>query len=195
MGKFKRRQHQQEAAPVDAQPSTVEPSAGAEADVGEEAIPVNNFEEAAAKIEEAGGDPTAPTEPVTATNTQRAVLPDALGNTVKGERHCSNCGVSEKEMLEKNPRYSLCKGVCVKCYSKLFRKAAKKPEDLTVEEIKAKIAHFEKLLAEKSGAQGLSEASTIANADENAVKASIESHGASEDATIEPLDELAMISN
>lgn len=38
------------------------------------------------------------------------------------ERNCSECGVSEAEMVAKNPKYTLCRGVCVVCYRKLYRK-------------------------------------------------------------------------
>lgn len=37
------------------------------------------------------------------------------------DRTCSNCGVTEAEMVAKNPRYTLCRGVCVVCYRKMFR--------------------------------------------------------------------------
>lgn len=38
------------------------------------------------------------------------------------ERSCSECGVTEAEMVAKNPRYTLCRGVCVVCYRKMYRK-------------------------------------------------------------------------
>lgn len=38
------------------------------------------------------------------------------------DRHCSNCGVAESEMVAKNPKYTLCRDVCVVCYRKLYRK-------------------------------------------------------------------------
>jgi hypothetical protein len=38
------------------------------------------------------------------------------------DRNCSNCGVSEGEMVKKNPRYTLCRGLCVVCYRQLIRK-------------------------------------------------------------------------
>jgi hypothetical protein len=37
------------------------------------------------------------------------------------ERTCSECGVTEAEMVAKNPRYTLCRGVCVVCYRKMYR--------------------------------------------------------------------------
>lgn len=37
------------------------------------------------------------------------------------DRHCSECGISEKETIAQNPKYTLCRRVCVKCYRKLFR--------------------------------------------------------------------------
>lgn len=153
----------------------------------------NNFADAAAKIEEAGGDATPSTvEPVT-TNA-RGVIPDQFGNNVKGSRVCSNCGILESEMLAKNPRYSLCKGVCVNCYGKLFRKN-KKPADMTVEEIEAKIKHYTDLLAAKNnGAQGSPDGSTIENVSEVSSDSAIESRGASGDATIATDEELATIS-
>jgi hypothetical protein len=40
------------------------------------------------------------------------------------ERYCSECGVSEAEMVSRNPKYTLCRGVCVVCYRKLFRKSS-----------------------------------------------------------------------
>ncbi len=40
------------------------------------------------------------------------------------DRHCNECGVSESEMVAKNPKYTLCRGVCVVCYRKLYRKKA-----------------------------------------------------------------------
>lgn len=43
------------------------------------------------------------------------------------DRHCDKCGISEAEMVEKNPKYTLCRGVCVVCYRKLFRKSSNKP--------------------------------------------------------------------
>lgn len=47
----------------------------------------------------------------------------ARGARVLGlERNCSECGISEAEMVAKNPRYTLCRGVCVVCYRKLYRK-------------------------------------------------------------------------
>ena len=38
------------------------------------------------------------------------------------ERSCTNCGVSEAVTVAKNPKYTLCRGVCVVCYRKLYRK-------------------------------------------------------------------------
>jgi hypothetical protein len=38
------------------------------------------------------------------------------------DRHCTNCGVAESDMVAKNPKYTLCRGVCVVCYRKLYRK-------------------------------------------------------------------------
>lgn len=38
------------------------------------------------------------------------------------ERNCKECGVSEAEMVAKNPKYTLCRGVCVVCYRRLYRK-------------------------------------------------------------------------
>lgn len=38
------------------------------------------------------------------------------------ERNCNECGVSEAEMVAKNPKYTLCRGVCVVCYRKMYRK-------------------------------------------------------------------------
>jgi hypothetical protein len=40
------------------------------------------------------------------------------------DRNCSECNVSEAEMVAKNPRYTLCRGVCVVCYRRLYRKKA-----------------------------------------------------------------------
>lgn len=37
-------------------------------------------------------------------------------------RSCSECGVAESEMVAKNPKYTLCRGVCVVCYRKIYRK-------------------------------------------------------------------------
>lgn len=44
------------------------------------------------------------------------------------DRICSNCGVPEAEMVAKNPRYTLCRGVCVVCYRQMYRK---KPNAIT----------------------------------------------------------------
>lgn len=38
------------------------------------------------------------------------------------ERNCNECGVSEAEMVAKNPKYTLCRGVCVVCYRRMYRK-------------------------------------------------------------------------
>lgn len=38
------------------------------------------------------------------------------------ERNCNECGISEAEMVSRNPKYTLCRGVCVVCYRKLYRK-------------------------------------------------------------------------
>lgn len=50
------------------------------------------------------------------------------------ERNCSNCGVSEAEMVRKNPKYTLCRGVCVVCYRKIYRKYSNKPKPTKGEE-------------------------------------------------------------
>jgi len=42
-------------------------------------------------------------------------------------RHCSECSVSEAEMVAKNPKYTLCRGVCVVCYRRLYRKSSNPP--------------------------------------------------------------------
>ena len=125
-----------------------------------DAIPANNFAEAAEKLEAKGIEPIAPVEATVSAT--RGVLPDAFGNNIKGERICSVCGIKESETLAKNPRYSFCKGKCVNCYGKTERKSTK-PEEMTVEQIQAKLAYYTDLLAKKTGAQGLSEG----NADKN----------------------------
>ncbi len=156
-------------------------SAAEETSVVEDAAPVetsdantNNFAQAAERVEAMGVEPIAPIE-ATTTN-KRGVLPDAFGNNVKGERICSGCGIKESETLAKNPRYSFCKGKCVNCYGKTERKT-KKPADMTVPELEAKVKYYTDLLAAKlSGAQGLPEGSAIesstANTDEAAAVAS-----------------------
>lgn len=45
------------------------------------------------------------------------------------DRHCAECGVSEAEMVAKNPKYTLCRGVCVVCYRRIYRKSSNKPRE------------------------------------------------------------------
>jgi hypothetical protein len=164
MSKFKDRKARNQESETQAPESPVETSA-AESGKTEEVAPVNNFAEAAAKLEASGIEPIAPIEPVT-TN-KRGVLPDAFGNTVKGERICSVCGIKESETLAKNPRYSFCKGKCVNCYGKTERKTTK-PSELTIPQIEEKLAYYRDLLQKKlSGAQGLSEGNATENATAN----------------------------
>ncbi len=42
-------------------------------------------------------------------------------------RSCAECGVTEEEMVAKNPKYTLCRGVCVVCYRRIYRKSSNKP--------------------------------------------------------------------
>ena len=181
---------EQPAEPVqtETQVETAEPVTETKADPAS-----NNFAEAAEKIEQAGGDPVAPVEPVTSKN--RGVIPDQFGNNVKGERICRNCGVKESETLAKNPRYSFCKGLCVNCYGKLERKSVK-PSELTVQQLEEKVAYYKDLLQKKlNGAQGLTEGNAIENTEANTAHVTIESHGASVDVKVEPTEQLATIEN
>lgn len=68
-------------------------------------------------------------------------------------RSCSNCGVSEAEMVAKNPRYTLCRGVCVVCYRKMFR--GKKTENA---EGSGQESGLDKLQAPATGLAGPAEA-------------------------------------
>jgi hypothetical protein len=170
------------------EPSTIEPPTGAEADEVE-AVPANNFAEAAAGLEAIGVEPVAPVDPVVAAT--RGVLPDAFGNNKKGERICSVCGIKESETLAKNPRYSFCKGKCVNCYGKTERKTVK-PAEMTEEQIKSKIAYYQDLLTKKLGAQGLPDGSAVENTNVATAEGTIETSGANLDAKA---DELAAVAS
>lgn len=124
---------------------------------GEEPQPVNSFEQAAEVVEQTTGTDATSGKPVASGNGN--VKPDNFGNTKKGERICSNCGISEAETLKKNPRYSFCKGMCVHCYNKVARKGTgtgtasttrgTKDEDMTKEQLEARIAFLTGILNKK----------------------------------------------
>lgn len=74
--------------------------------------------------------------------------------TLVGTRHCSDCGRAEfhtkkfdtsKSAEDLNPRYTLCKGVCVYCYAKARNKTA--GTSLSVAELQAKIKFYTDLLS------------------------------------------------
>ena len=155
--------------------------------------PVNNFEEAASAVEAQGIEPVALVEVTKAPAGTRGVLPDAFGNTVKGERICKNCGIKESETLAKNPRYSFCKGLCVNCYGKLERKTVK-PSELTIPQLEEKIAYYKDLLAKKlSGAQGLPQGIADPNVTIVTDGVTTETHGANVVPTTDPTEQLATI--
>jgi hypothetical protein len=174
MAKFKsRRERKAEQAAVQTE---TESSVPVEETVSEETP--QTMAEIGDKIEAAGGE-IAP-QPEAVTSNTRGVIPDQFGNNVKGERYCKECGVKESVMLEKNPRYSLCKGLCVNCYGKQ-RKKTTKPEDMTVDQIQAKIKHYQGLLDKKLGEQGRVEDSAITSTNEDISSSTINTHGASVD--------------
>lgn len=162
-----------------------------------EAIPTNNFAEAAEILEALGVEPVAPITPSVPVLPSRGVLPDAFGNNIKGQRICSVCGISEAETLAKNPRYSFCKGKCVHCYGKTERKNVK-PFEMTKDQIKAKIAYYSDLLAKSNGSQGQPPAGTEGqpevtadlNVTETTTETSIETSGANLDAKVDELAEI-----
>lgn len=51
-----------------------------------------------------------------APKTDKPAKPTKREDLVKGNRICAACGATEASFIEKNPRYSLCKGVDVDCY-------------------------------------------------------------------------------
>ena len=163
---------------TEGQTTTVETSDG-------DARRPDGWQAAADAVEQTTG--VDPTDKPAKTTGARGVLPDAFGNTVKGERICKNCGVKESETLKKNARYSFCKGYCVNCYNKVARGGENKSKDseLTVEQIEGRIAFFQDLLDKKraqntasSGAQS----DTASTATETPVVSTENATAASSDA-------------
>lgn len=77
--------------------------------------------------------------------------------TLVGTRHCSECGRAEyhtkkfdksQNPEDLNQRYTLCKGVCVYCYTQKRNKST--GSSLTEAQLQAKIKFYNDLLAAKT---------------------------------------------
>lgn len=77
--------------------------------------------------------------------------------TLVGTRKCTECGRAEyhtkkydksQDPEDLNPRYTLCKGVCVYCYAQKRNK--KSGTSLTEQQLQEKITFYQNLLAAKT---------------------------------------------